>query len=72
MATIPSDLNPALDKATVLRLRTIGVEYISTHYSSYWKEWQHRIVVTTTSGRHRHTLTKNDQGIAALLGKGTT
>jgi hypothetical protein len=61
-------LDPTLDQATVRQLKTIGVEYLSTHWSSYWQEWQHRIVVTTVSGRHRHTLTKNDQGIAALLG----
>lgn len=66
MNRIPSDLNPALDKMTVLRLRTMGVEYLSTHWSSYWKEWQHHIVVTTERG-HRHQLVKNDQGIAALL-----
>lgn len=62
-------LDPSLDQATVRQLRTIGVEYLSTHWSSYHQEWQHRIVVTTASGRHRHTLTKNDRGIAALLEK---
>jgi hypothetical protein len=61
-------LSPTLDKATVLQLRTIGVTYLSTHWSSYWKEWEHRIIVTTERG-HQHTLTKNDQGIAALLRK---
>jgi hypothetical protein len=68
MPTIPAALDPTLDKATVLQLRTIGVEYLSTHYSRYWREWEHRIVVTTERG-HRHTLIKNDQGIAALLGQ---
>lgn len=65
---ISVELAPALDKATVRVLRTIGVKYLSTHWSGYWQEWQHRIVITTERG-HRHTLTKNDQGIAALLEK---
>jgi hypothetical protein len=68
MAAIPAALDPALDKATVLRLRTIGVEYVSTHWSTYWNEWQHHIVITTKRG-HRHTLIKNDHGVAALLAK---
>jgi hypothetical protein len=68
MAAISTALDPSLDKATVLQLRTIGVEYLSTHWSSYWQEWQHHIVVTTPRG-HRHTLIKNDHGIAALLAK---
>ena len=68
MPTIPATLDPTLDKATVLHLRTIGVEYVSTHWSAYWGEWQHRIVVTTARG-HAHPLIKNDQGIAALLEK---
>jgi hypothetical protein len=70
MAAISTALDPSLDKATVLQLRTIGVEYLSTHWSSYWQEWQHRIVVTTERG-HRRTLVKNDQGIAALLERAT-
>lgn len=66
MRTIPATLDPTLDKATVLRLRTSGVQYVSTHWSRYWNEWEHRIIITTERG-HRHTLIKNDQGIAALL-----
>lgn len=64
--TQPRKTEAALDRATVLQLRTIGVDYVSTHYSRYWNEWEHRIIVTTARG-HRHTLIKNDQGIAALL-----
>jgi len=59
-------ISPDLDRATVLQLRTIGVAYVSTHWSRYWNEWEHRIIVTTARG-HQHTLIKNDQGIAALL-----
>ena len=69
MVRIPAPLNPAPSVAVVLQLRTIGVEYRSTHYSIYWKEWQHHIVITTERG-HQRTLIKNDQGIAALLERG--
>lgn len=65
---IPATLDPSLDRATVLQLRTCGVEYLSTHWSSYWQEWQHRVIVTTERD-HRHTLIKNDQGVMALLEK---
>jgi hypothetical protein len=68
-ATILATLDPTLDKATVLQLRTIGVDYLSTHWSSYWNAWEHRIIVTTERG-HRHMLMKNDQGIAALMNAG--
>ena len=66
MPTIPAALDPTPSKATVLQLRTCGVEYVSTHYSHYWGEWQHRVIVTTARG-YRHPLIKNGQGIAALL-----
>lgn len=65
MSTIPAALDPTLDKETVLKLRTIGVEYLSTHWSSYWQEWEHHVLVSTPSSRH--VVVKNDQGIRALL-----
>jgi hypothetical protein len=56
---------PDLDKATVLKLRTIGVEYLSTHWSSFFQEWVHHVMVSTPSSRHM--VIKTDEGIAALL-----
>lgn len=70
MSPIPTVLDPRPDRTTVLQLRTVGVEYLSTHWSNYWREWEHHVIVTTARG-HRHTLIKNDQGIAALLEEDT-
>lgn len=69
---IPPALDPSLDTETVRQLRTIGVEYLGTHWSSYWQEWLHHVELATPSGRHRHVLTKTDEGIAALLAQGRT
>ena len=60
-----SSTNPDLDKATVLKLRTIGVEYLGTHWHARWQLWVHHVMVSTPSSRHM--VIKTDEGIAALL-----
>lgn len=61
----PVPAGPGLDTETVKRLKAIGVTYLGTHWSVYFKMWHHDIRVESPRGSYR--LWKTNEGIAATL-----
>jgi hypothetical protein len=68
VADAPVPRGPGLDAETVKRLKAIGITYVGTFWSPWFKEWQHDVEVSMGRGSYR--LRKIDAGIEAMLWEG--